>query len=470
MLKKILAITAFVLLLTSFKYASQEDEKVELTKMTGTLVEKVEGDNNKFYSIEDENGNPLTFVVTEDTYMLYETEIKIGDTISGYFTTNIPLIAIYPPQYPVDVLIKDNDYFSTKYSIFDENYLSTDEELVINVSYEKSKIVDRNGNEYKESIIDKPIIAIYSITTRSLPPQTSPEKIIVLDGINESSFISDESYEYSDSISKISVKKPIVNLVNGDNEKLINDSINYIVQGMYEEQLKVNEDYKEAYIATGGTEESYIPIEATIDYETFLLNEKFLSIKLFKHQTLANAYNKSLYLNYDIENGQLLTIDDISDREFVKNEIIRMATFRTEEMPTKYNYDVEMLKNISIDYSTKFYIREDEHVVIVFDKYEISSGSDGEQKFIISNPISYTFNGLVEYYPLSKISNILGYKVKWLQDVRSVSLSLDEKTILIPVDEAIIIIDDIEIQMEEKPIIHNNMTYVNYEYILSLLN
>ena len=73
----------------------------------------------------------------------------------------------------IDVYLKNGD---------GDSLISSDKTLVLNVG-DETEITDVNGVEVSaDELADKTLMVFYTITTRSLPPQTTPEKIIVLDG------------------------------------------------------------------------------------------------------------------------------------------------------------------------------------------------------------------------------------------------------------------------------------------------
>jgi hypothetical protein len=87
---------------------------------------------------------------------------------------------IYPPQYEANILavnVKDQEL---KADIFDKNLLSADQKLKLNISKD-TKIIDQFGAVYKGKLTSEKLLVVYSFTTKSLPAQTTPEKIIVLD-------------------------------------------------------------------------------------------------------------------------------------------------------------------------------------------------------------------------------------------------------------------------------------------------
>lgn len=149
---------------------------------TGVVKEIKDRENNegcKMIFVENEEGAPAYVIISHDTYILENAEIKIGDTISAYYDTRKPMIMIYPPQYAAEVVVIESPDRSVKFDIFDENLTSSDNQLKLNIS-DETEIVFYDGTPYEGELVWKRLVVIYIISTKSIPAQTTPEKVIVL--------------------------------------------------------------------------------------------------------------------------------------------------------------------------------------------------------------------------------------------------------------------------------------------------
>ena len=162
-------------------------EKVEdnavFVQQTGKVASVEKFNEGKLFYVED--GENLFHFYVDDKTLVYDNtgkavDVKVGDTISQYTYANQPMILIYPPRYTPSVVIVQTDAMgSVKVDQFDENHLSADGQLQLNLN-DKSVIVDTKGNKVDaDELEDYSAIVFYGPTTRSLPPQTSPEKIVV---------------------------------------------------------------------------------------------------------------------------------------------------------------------------------------------------------------------------------------------------------------------------------------------------
>ncbi len=181
----------------------------------------------------------------------------------------------------------------------------------------------------------------------------------------------------------ISEVDPVISV---ESAKVIGSVIDTKIEELTNEQVKLNEEYKEAYLATGGTEQDYTEPTFDIGYEFLAHNADYVSVKVYRYQTLAPAYNEEIYYTFDSKTGELVTLEDCLGSkysEYVKESVIKTATEREAENPKAYDYDEDALNNLVIDETTSFYLNENGDIVVVFEKYEIASGAVSDLEFIV---------------------------------------------------------------------------------------
>lgn len=120
----------------------------------------------------------VNFVIQPDTYIIDQTKIKAGMPVKAFYDANAPAVLIYPPQYNA-VVIAANVAQNVVVDWFDKNLINKGQTLKLNIS-PKTEIVLENGQEFTGSLGNRNLIVMYSATTRSIPAQTTPDKIIVL--------------------------------------------------------------------------------------------------------------------------------------------------------------------------------------------------------------------------------------------------------------------------------------------------
>lgn len=134
----------------------------------------------KIVAVENEAGGPANFIIKEDTFLVDNFDLKVGAEIIGFYDANAPMILIYPPQYNVEVLAEQKDNQFIKVDLFNEELVSSDNNLKLNIS-DNMEIVTQDGKVFEGKLTNKKLAVIYDITTRSIPAQTNPIKVIVLD-------------------------------------------------------------------------------------------------------------------------------------------------------------------------------------------------------------------------------------------------------------------------------------------------
>lgn len=143
----------------------------------GSGIEKPEG-CYKIMTVQSGNDNIANFVITPTTYFVDQVMMSVGDTVIGYYDLNAPVPLIYPPQIQAIVMAKLVPEYNIKVDYFDEQLVSSDGTLKLNIS-PFTQIILENGQPFTRNPANHDLVAIYGPTTRSIPAQTTPYKIIV---------------------------------------------------------------------------------------------------------------------------------------------------------------------------------------------------------------------------------------------------------------------------------------------------
>lgn len=150
---------------------------------TVTGISKKTGDNSTTVTLEDGKGSITNFVIAQNAYSVTGTNadsIKKGDRFIGYYDTTLPVLTIYPPQYRAVVYgVNLPEAKSVKVDLFNDNLISSDNQLKL-IIHNSVPIYSEDGNKYAGDIKGKELVVLYSASTRSIPAQTVPEKVVVL--------------------------------------------------------------------------------------------------------------------------------------------------------------------------------------------------------------------------------------------------------------------------------------------------
>jgi len=133
----------------------------------------------KLFTVENEMGGIVNFVVSPSTYVVDQLMVKVGDKITGYYDGDAPAILIYPPQYPALVIVKDIINVNVKVDHFNRQLVSSDGKLRLNIApYTRFELP--NGQQFTGNPGNRDLVVIYGPTTFSIPAQTTPYRVIVL--------------------------------------------------------------------------------------------------------------------------------------------------------------------------------------------------------------------------------------------------------------------------------------------------
>ncbi|PJO40847.1 copper amine oxidase N-terminal domain-containing protein [Lysinibacillus xylanilyticus] len=151
----------------------------------GTVEKANSGEKITYLTVKDgEQTNILE--ITKDTLVFDNTgkkvELKEGDKIVAYTFANKPQKLIYPPQFNPDVVIvetKEAGFVEVDY--FFENLTNTYEMLKLNIG-ENTELLNTKGEKVSaKDLKEKNLVVFYTVSTKSIPAQTTPSKVIVLD-------------------------------------------------------------------------------------------------------------------------------------------------------------------------------------------------------------------------------------------------------------------------------------------------
>lgn len=168
---------------TEVPVSVENEMKSRFMSIKGTIKEVNDYygiDGAKIVAIEDENELPSNIIITKDTYVINEDKLAAGETLTVFYDAQRPMILIYPPQISADAVIVGEIELNVKVDLFNEDLVSADNFLKLNVS-EDTEIVLNDGSKFEGELYNRKLVVLYGVSTKSIPAQTNPTKIIVLD-------------------------------------------------------------------------------------------------------------------------------------------------------------------------------------------------------------------------------------------------------------------------------------------------
>lgn len=130
-------------------------------------------------STEEGERSPIWFTVTSTTVFFSDQRPNVGDTVSGFYDLQAPMLMIYPPQYQAVAMAVNPGDTHTFVGHFDEDLVDADNRLML-VIVEETLVQLPDGTPYEGSLKNQVLAVAYGASTRSIPAQTRPEKVIVI--------------------------------------------------------------------------------------------------------------------------------------------------------------------------------------------------------------------------------------------------------------------------------------------------
>ena len=120
----------------------------------------------------------VTFTVSKNTYIANNLQLRGGMRVTAFYDADLPVPLIFPPRYQAEVVTVLSRNETAVLQYFDENLLAADGSLQLNLG-PVSTITSANGQRFTCSPGGNLLLVYYNTVTRSIPPQTTPHKILV---------------------------------------------------------------------------------------------------------------------------------------------------------------------------------------------------------------------------------------------------------------------------------------------------
>ena len=214
----------------------------------------------------------------------------------------------------------------------------------------------------------------------------------------------DGSHDITVNVPEIEVEKPegtaaaeedggTGGMSDADIEEAVNAQIQEIVDAHVAQAKEKFAEYKDAFFATGGTEEEWgdRTMDINVDYEVKYQEGSVLSLVLTTSEVWVAAQELRYYYNIDVAQNRELTLKDLLGEDYVNiaNEsIIRQMNERAAADENLVYWGVTENESsidgfVTVDENTDFYINADGNPVVCFGEYEGAPGFMGIQEFEI---------------------------------------------------------------------------------------
>lgn len=192
------------------------------------------------------------------------------------------------------------------------------------------------------------------------------------------------SYQDTNEDRTVEVEQP--GLSGGALAQQVSEEIQERVDAKIAEGEEIIAQYKEAFLATGGTEEQWAEKDNTVSvtYDIKSQTDTTVSFVVDSYVSIANAYQEQVYYNLDLAENREITLADLLAENWVEicNESIRTQMAESEDPSVFFTEDMGGFT--TVDETTSFYINEAGNPVVVFPQYTVAVGAMGNVEFEIS--------------------------------------------------------------------------------------
>ena len=157
------------------------------TPVTGIIanIEYLRGTGNPIndctilYTLEGENPSGAFQVqLPANAYILNLHPFQVGDRATFFYDPNAPMVLSYPPRYTAVAGAYTPHGTTAMLDLFHDDLTTSDRSLKLNLAW-NTPITLPNGQLFKGDLVHHLLLVLYSMTTRSIPAQTTPEQIVV---------------------------------------------------------------------------------------------------------------------------------------------------------------------------------------------------------------------------------------------------------------------------------------------------
>lgn len=148
--------------------------------VTGTILNiSMENDCcSQMMSVGTGNGI-VNFIVDPMTQVIDHRRLRVGMQVAAFYDSSLPVPLIFPPQYRAQIVTLLGRNEQVMIGNFNADMLADDNSLQLNVA-RNTVIKTINGQNFTCNPGNRTLLVYYTSTTRSIPPQTTPRKVIVL--------------------------------------------------------------------------------------------------------------------------------------------------------------------------------------------------------------------------------------------------------------------------------------------------
>lgn len=120
----------------------------------------------------------IRFAAGPDTFIIDSARLSPGMSVAAFYDPSLPVPLIFPPQYQAVIIARRRQNENVAAGFFDRNLVAADQSLQLNIGA-STEVTTANGLPFPCSPGGQYLAVFYTATTRSIPPQTAPRRIVV---------------------------------------------------------------------------------------------------------------------------------------------------------------------------------------------------------------------------------------------------------------------------------------------------
>lgn len=133
---------------------------------------------NSMVTLNTSDGT-INVIVSSETFVIDQVTLRPGMQVAAFYDSMAPVPLIFPPQYNALVIGRIRGQEQIAVNFFNRNLVAEDNSLQLNIS-NRTDVTASNGQRFTCPLGNRVLIVFFTNTTRSIPPQTTPSRVIVL--------------------------------------------------------------------------------------------------------------------------------------------------------------------------------------------------------------------------------------------------------------------------------------------------
>jgi hypothetical protein len=155
-------------------------------KLAGIVTSLTKHENGQAtFEVEEVDGNSYRINVF-DTNIVFDTHgvhvfLEEGQVFQAFVSYRKPMILIHPPQYAPDLIVVESEELGfVEVSYFNDDFVNKENTLKLHID-DSVVIQDLEGTPLTvDEVKSSYAAAFYQASTRSIPAQTTPKKLLKL--------------------------------------------------------------------------------------------------------------------------------------------------------------------------------------------------------------------------------------------------------------------------------------------------